>query len=60
MVCANLAGNIYWRMSKFTALGKTEESKKYFFAKKTIWFRALGFTLLLLFVLHLVERIKTP
>ena len=36
MACARFVGNIYWHMSKFTALGKTEESKKYFFCEETL------------------------
>ena len=45
-------------MSKFTALGKTEESKKYFFAKKPFWFRILGFIFLIFFIVYLLEKTK--
>ena len=58
MACARFVGNIYWHMSKFTALGKTEESKKYFFAEKPFWFRILGFILLIFFIVYLLERTK--
>lgn len=45
MTVAKFLGGVYWRGSKFTALGKSEETKKYFYSKNPFWFRFLGFLL---------------
>ena len=39
---ARLIGAAYWNMARFTALGKTEDTRRLFFAKKHFWFRVLG------------------
>jgi|GEM_PF-6365249 len=43
LAVAKLLGGIYWRMGKFTALGKSDETKKYFYSQNPFWFRVLGF-----------------
>jgi len=58
MKCANFIGNIYWHMSRYTALGKNEETKRFFFAKTPFWFRTLGIIFAVLYAVHLVVRIK--
>ncbi len=55
---AKFLGGIYWRMGKFTALGKTEQTKKYFYAQNPFWFRAFGFLLFGLLLLSLFSQLK--
>ena len=50
-------GNIYWHMGKFTALGKSEETKKYFIGKNTFWFRTWGVIMLMIVCLSIVARL---
>ena len=45
LTVAKLLGSIYWRMRKFTALGDSDENKKYFFTENPWWFRVLGILL---------------
>jgi hypothetical protein len=45
LIVAKLLGGIYWRMRKLTALGGSDENKKYFFTESPRWFRVLGILL---------------
>ena len=51
-------GNIYWHMGKFTALGKSDNTKKYFIGENTFWFRALGVILLVSGIASLLANIE--
>ncbi|KQC06420.1 MAG: hypothetical protein APR62_07885 [Smithella sp. SDB] len=51
-------GDIYWHMFKYTALGKSEETKKYVFGENTYWFRTLGIIMLIMIGLSLVARLS--
>jgi hypothetical protein len=55
---ANLLGYIYWQMGKFTALGKSEDTKKYFFSERTYWFRLLGYIVLILWIVSVYINIS--
>jgi len=50
LTVAKFLGGIYWRMGKFTALGKSDETKKYFYSQNPFWFRVLGFLMAGLFI----------
>ena len=51
-----LFGNIYWHMGKYTALGKSENTKKYFFSENTFWFRALGVIMLIVALVSVLTQ----
>ena len=51
-----VVGNAYWHLAKFTAFGKTEETKKYFYTENTVLLRILGFFVLFLGVAGAIAR----
>jgi len=51
-------GTVYWHLGRFTALGKSEETKKYFIGKNTFWFRLLGIIMLILICISVLARIS--
>jgi len=55
--CAEFIGRLYWHMGRYTALGKTEETKKYFIAKNPFWFRTFGIVILSLFLISFIMKI---
>lgn len=57
MTVSKYLGEIYWRMGKITALGKSDETRKYFFTENPFWFRALGFVMVGVIVLSVLARL---
>jgi len=55
---ANILGYIYWQMGKFTALGKSEDTKKYFFSERTYWFRLFGYIVLIIWIVSVYINIS--
>ncbi|MFH2044483.1 MAG: hypothetical protein ABIK92_04990 [Pseudomonadota bacterium] len=53
-----IIGIVYWNIGKFTALGKSENTKKYFIGKNTFWFRALGVMMLIIGIISLLAQIS--
>ena len=44
----NTVGKIYWHLGKYTALGKSEKTKKYFIVENPFWGRVFGSIILIL------------
>jgi len=51
-------GNIYWYMGRFTAIGKSEKTKKYFIGENTFWFRTFGIIMLMIAIVSLFVQIN--
>ena len=58
MVCAKVLGTIFWNFGRPFSIGRTEESKRYYFAKGSFWFRLLGGVLLVFFIINLVLNLS--
>ena len=56
MTVSKYLGEVYWRMGKITALGKSDETRKYFFSKNPFWFRVLGFVMVGVMVLSVLAQ----
>ena len=50
-------GTIYWHLGKATALGKSEETKKFFIGENPFWPRVLGTIMLILSCLFILARV---
>ena len=44
----NTVGKIYWHLGKYTALDKSEKTKKYFIVENPFWGRVFGSIILIL------------
>ena len=55
---AYIIGTFYWHLARFTPIGKTEETKKYFLSENTILFRIIGLILFLIGSLGIVARMN--
>jgi hypothetical protein len=58
MSVAKFLGGVYWRAGKFTALGKSDETKKYFYAQNPFWFRFLGFLIVGLLIVSFFAQLS--
>jgi len=54
---ADLIGRAYWKMSKFTSLGKSEKTRKYFFGNNPYWFRIFGGIITLLWFISFIGMV---
>ena len=53
----NFIGNIYWQLAKFTAIGKSKETKKYFIGENPFWFKIIGTVMLIISCFSILARI---
>ena len=56
LAVAKILGDAYWHSGKLTALGKSDETKKYFYSQNPFWFRVLGFLLAVLSIYSVFIR----
>lgn len=49
-------GTAYWNLAKFTAIGKTEESKKYFYTENTLFLKLLGVIMFFIGIAGILAR----
>jgi len=53
----NFIGNFYWHLGRFTAIGKSNETKRFFIGENTFWFKVLCTIMFIISCLSILARI---